>query len=272
MLKQRTITALILSILFIPSIFFLPSGVFGVLLAVFILLAAWEWSRLSGWQSPLSQGLYVASNAAFLVLVALWPSTLVYVIALAVLWWLLASFWVVNYQRNASPLPTSPWLKSLLGFFILIPAWQSLVYIHSSHGSTMLFGFFMLIWTADIAAYFSGRRWGKRKLADRVSPGKSWEGVYGALLGCLSFSMILGTYLTTSVPGLLLFVILSLITVIFSILGDLLESLFKRQMGMKDSSQLLPGHGGVLDRIDSLTAAAPIFVFGLLILEGAQLL
>jgi phosphatidate cytidylyltransferase len=152
---------------------------------------------------------------------------------------------------------------------VLVPAWWALVALHgvSPSGRYYLLFLLVLVWVADSAAYFSGRLWGTNKLAPRISPGKTWEGVWGALIAGLVLG-VLGVILF-GVQGSrwVAFVALCAATVAFSILGDLAESAFKRQSGLKDSGQLLPGHGGILDRVDSLTAAAPVFMLGLWSLE-----
>lgn len=274
MLKQRVITALLLAAIFIPGILFLPYAGFALLLALVVIAAAWEWSRLAGWQTLSAQLGYALAIAGLLGLGFLFPRSLPYWLGLALLWWLLALYWVFAWQGGRALLPEGRAVKGLLGLCILPPAWLALIALHREWGGVGVLLLLMLIWTADIAAYFSGRRWGRRKLADKVSPGKSWEGVYGALLASLIFAALalLLAPLTLSLGAQWALLALSLLTVLFSILGDLLESLFKRQMQVKDSSQLLPGHGGVLDRIDSLSAAAPIFMLGLTALKGAQLL
>ncbi|SEH05941.1 phosphatidate cytidylyltransferase [Candidatus Venteria ishoeyi] len=182
----------------------------------------------------------------------------------AAAWWLLALFLVWQYQfSKITQLINARWLKSLMGFLILLPTWFALSHLHQSRGGDWLLFLLVLIWTADSGAYFAGRRWGKHKLAKRVSPGKTWEGVAGAVVSSLLLTLLWLWWSNLAMPAALWLLLLSVLTVLASILGDLLESLFKRQTGIKDSSQLLPGHGGILDRIDSLTAAAPIFVLGL---------
>lgn len=164
----------------------------------------------------------------------------------------------------------------MIGGVILIPAWLSLILIHSStsqtspvntSGISLIIFLFLLIWLADSAAYFSGRKFGSKKLANNVSPGKSWEGVYGALSMSLIFGASYAIYADMQFIAAVYFILLVLLTASFSILGDLVESMFKRMAGIKDSSNILPGHGGVLDRIDSLTSAAPVFFAGLWAME-----
>jgi phosphatidate cytidylyltransferase len=156
-------------------------------------------------------------------------------------------------------------LRGLAGVLVTLPAWAALVLLHGrpADGPYVILYLLVLVWLADSGAFFAGRRWGRRKLAPVISPGKTREGVYGAMVVCTIYAVAVGLYhgdTSRQVTGL---VMVSLLTVMFSIVGDLLESLMKRQAGIKDSSNLIPGHGGVLDRIDSLTAAAPVFFLGL---------
>ena len=163
-------------------------------------------------------------------------------------------------------------INAVIGILILAPAWLSLVILHTSHsdGISQLLFLLILIWIADSAAYFSGRRWGKTKLANKVSPGKTWEGIFGAIFAILVFCYAYSRFMDMQGSEILLFLLLGIITVSGSVLGDLIESLMKRHSGIKDSGTLLPGHGGVMDRIDSLTAAGPIFVAGLWLTQGIQ--
>jgi phosphatidate cytidylyltransferase len=156
-------------------------------------------------------------------------------------------------------------LKSLAGVLVTVPAWASLVLLHSREpdGPYVILYLLVLVWAADSGAYFAGRKWGKRKLAPVISPGKSWEGVYGGIALCSVLAVAVGLAYGETLKQAAGLLLVSLLTVMFSIVGDLLESLMKRQAGIKDSSNLIPGHGGVLDRIDSLTAAAPVFFIGL---------
>jgi len=148
----------------------------------------------------------------------------------------------------------------LIGLLVLLPAWQGLVLLkHWPLGNWLILSVMVLVWAADIGAYFSGRAFGKRKLAPQVSPGKSWEGVYGGLAVSLVITLVVGISRDWGVGQILLGLLGAALVVMASVIGDLTESMFKRRSGIKDSSNLLPGHGGVLDRIDSLTAAIPLF-------------
>jgi phosphatidate cytidylyltransferase len=230
-----------------------------------IVLAAWEWSRLAGLHSTASRAVYVVGTLALL-----WGAYYLspYVVLLVALgWWLVALVWITGFGDPKMTWP--PWLRAIAGVVVLVPAWWALVALHgvSPSGRYYLLFLLVLVWVADSAAYFSGRLWGTNKLAPRISPGKTWEGVWGALIAGLVLG-VLGVILF-GVQGSrwVAFVALCAATVAFSILGDLAESAFKRQSGLKDSGQLLPGHGGILDRVDSLTAAAPVFMLGLWSLE-----
>lgn len=177
-------------------------------------------------------------------------------------------FLVIRYQMNKSINLSSDIMKAIIGGVILIPAWLSLILIHlNTSGVSLVLFLFFLIWLADSAAYFSGRKFGSKKLASNVSPGKSWEGVYGALSISLLFGASYAFYADMKFLVAVYFILLVFLTASFSILGDLVESMFKRMAGIKDSSNILPGHGGILDRIDSLTSAAPVFFAGLWAIE-----
>jgi phosphatidate cytidylyltransferase len=151
-------------------------------------------------------------------------------------------------------------VRLVIGLLILLPAWQGLMLFKQwPEANGLILAVMVLVWVADIGAYFSGRRFGKNKLAPQVSPGKSWEGVFGGLAASLLVTLAVGLTRDWSGSALLIAIAGAAVVVLISVVGDLTESMFKRQAGLKDSSNLLPGHGGVLDRIDSLTAAIPVF-------------
>jgi phosphatidate cytidylyltransferase len=271
MLKQRVITAVCLIPLVIWDILNFSSAMLAWLLAIFVVLAAWEWAGICGWQQLVMRNSYALIMGLILFeSYGIWhdPQVGYLLLIMACLWWLIAGYWVFNYQRHQDKLPTSAVIKALLGFVILFPAWAALLILHEQdhYGKHWVVFLLVLIWVADSGAYFSGKRWGKFQLANKISPGKTWEGVWGALLMSFLVSVSYAILTAMSFVSSGFFMLLCLITVMASILGDLLESAFKRQMGIKDSSQILPGHGGVLDRIDSLTSAAPVFVMGLILL------
>src|SRR3990167_3322211 len=170
-----------------------------------------------------------------------------------------ATLVVLSYRGSSRYWGGAPG-KLLIGLLILLPAWQGLMLLKAwPLGNLLILAVMVLVWGADIGAYFSGKAFGKRKLAPRVSPGKSWEGAIGGLLFSLGLTLAVGLYRGWFASEMLLALAGAGLVVSISVVGDLTESMFKRQAGLKDSSNLLPGHGGVLDRIDSLTAAIPMF-------------
>lgn len=257
MLRQRVMTALALAAVAVLVIFLLPHATMQVILGALVIAGAWEWSAFPGFTSRSGRLAYVACVA--LGVAAVWffgrrGAELDAVLYAAILWWFIAFVWVI-----VMPTSVSSASAGIAGLFVLVPAWLALVRLHE-HDPNLMFFLIVLVVAADVGAYFSGRRFGRTKLAPRVSPGKTWEGVYGGLIGAAVVSTV-GVYLF-SVPAAP-FILLSLAAVLASIVGDLTESLFKRHAGLKDSGSLLPGHGGVLDRVDSMTAAAPVFLVGL---------
>ncbi len=270
MLKHRLITAAILIPLIIFSVLLLPTPYFAMLTSLFILLGAYEWGNLCGWQSYFSRITYAStialSLAASYYTLLYFPEITIILLTITCLWWLIALYWVWRYQQGYDLLPTIPWLKAGLGLLVLSPAWLALIHLHQHYERHWVIFLLILIWTADSGAYFIGKKWGKRKLAAKVSPGKTFEGVLGALITSGLVAVLYALLQQMTWSTLLIFLAICLLTVLVSILGDLVESLFKRQMDIKDSGQILPGHGGILDRIDSLTAATPVFVLSLLLL------
>ncbi len=268
-LRQRAVTALILAPLGIAAVIYLPSAGFALLLGLVCALGLREWSRLSGLASPLIGVIYLALNA--LLMLWLWRqgfALLRDVSTVGAVFWCLAPLWLMYYGFAARPALATSIFKHLIGVLVIVPAWCAGALLHADPDRGALWVLFVvvLIWCADVFAYFSGRRFGGRKLAPRISPGKTWAGVYGGLLGAALYASICGWLFGIRGQLLLAFVALSMVTVAISIAGDLFESLMKRHSGMKDSGQLFPGHGGALDRFDSLFAALPVFVFGKLVL------
>ncbi len=265
MLKQRIITALILIPITLLVLFYLPLNAFRLLTAFIVLGAAWEWTNLMQIKSNKMRCLYLAILSLGLIVSCFILPAFIFVVAGA--WWLIAFGLILVYPHLTS-LWRSGLSKAIMGFFVLIPCWVAINFIRQhTDGLYVLLFLFVLIWGADSAAYFVGKKWGKTKLIPRVSPGKSWQGLLGALLfTCLlCFGLLITMHAPFAVWGW--YTGLSLVTVIFSVIGDLFESMLKREAGLKDSGKLLPGHGGLLDRIDSLTAAAPIYVLGSLLLS-----
>ena len=259
MLKQRIITALILAPLALCGFFLLEGGSFALFIGAVVVLGGWEWARLSGFEAQSSRILYAVVVAALLFLLYLLPDLAPWLLVAALIWWLMATWLVLTFPESSAHW-ASAICKLVIGLLILLPAWQGLVLIKQMPlGNWLILSVMILVWGADIGAYFSGKAFGKRKLAPKVSPGKSWEGLYGGLAACLLITAVVGVYRGWSLGEIIFALVSAAIVVLISVVGDLTESMFKRKSGVKDSSNLLPGHGGVLDRIDSLTAAIPVF-------------
>ena len=265
MLKQRLITAAFLVPGFLLALFFSSPFVWMILMGVATLLAAWEWGQIAGYATPGRVG-YVLVVAILLVGLYFFGATTVsrQLIAGAVLvfWLALVPLWLARHW-----MARQRWLLTLVGFVVLLPTWQALVLLRA-RGVWLLFFLMGLVWVADVMAYVFGRIWGKHKLAPRISPGKTWEGVAGALLSGVLYTLIWhalagdveGRFIGISIPDL---VLIALFLVAISIVGDLFESHMKRCAGLKDSGNLIPGHGGILDRIDSQTSVLPMALAGL---------
>ena len=259
MLKQRIITAAILLPIALIGFFLLEGLAFALFIGVVVTLGAWEWARMAGFTGqPVRVG-YALLVAILLGVLYQLPALAPWLLAASVVWWLAATALVLGYpdsQRHWRGRAGS----LLIGLLILLPAWQALLVLKQwPQGNWLIVAVMVLVWVADIGAYFSGRRFGRRKLAPQVSPGKSWEGLIGGLLASLLVTLGVGLYRGWSARELVLALLGAAVVVLISVVGDLTESMFKRSAGIKDSSQLLPGHGGVMDRIDSLTAAVPVF-------------
>lgn len=269
MLQHRILTAAILVPLFIWGTFSLAPPYFALLLAAFVLLGAWEWSHLAELPGVTRRIIFVLGVA--LVLIAAWfvvrrPEWLQLLLAATGIWWLGITFWIASGRmRERSAVQWSLRFRVTAGFVSLIPAWAAIVFVHfhPSYGPRMVFLLFAIVWGADSGAYLFGRLWGRRRLAPMISPGKTWEGVAGGLLVAGLLALVGGWYWEQELGKIGLFLILAIIVAGFSVIGDLFESALKRQANVKDSGHWLPGHGGVLDRVDSLTAAAPWFALGL---------
>jgi phosphatidate cytidylyltransferase len=267
MLKTRVITALILLAIFLPILFLLPPVYLSALFFLILVGAAWEWSRLISPGATYAAYFYAiicAMLVAFLWLLAE-PNIELALLSVAL------AFWVIGMPMILSQgiyLSMSRWrlVFSVLGFIVLPTAWLSLDILREI-GLVWLLSTMILVWLADIGAYFVGKAFGKHKLASQISPGKSIEGAIGGLMVCIIYASICATYLPVADSlfgaakakwGWWLMILMTVILVLYSILGDLFESQLKRIAKVKDSSQLLPGHGGFLDRIDALLPVMPI--------------
>lgn len=269
MLKQRIVTAIVLAIVFLGALFALDPGWFSLLAALVILLAAFEWSRLSGLRSVPEHLAYCAFVAAAMSGIAV---TLGLVFSSAIdmerlkplllagcLWWAIALLMVQGYPSSALLWGSKP-VRLIMGMLVLLPAWVSLSWmINQDIGHWLIIVVIITVACADIGAYFTGHTFGRRKLAPEVSPGKTVEGFAGGVVLVL---LVISMVITLSPSQHHLWwqwIVIEIFTVLASVLGDLVESMVKRHQGVKDSGRILPGHGGILDRIDSLTAALPVF-------------
>jgi len=263
MLRQRILTVAVVLPLFLAALLFLPSLYWSLLLVIVLAVAGREWSRLAGY-ARLGQWLFpalVVASALCMLLAerAFDPDRafiytvggkLVYGLA-AVFWLAIVPPWLYNQWRSRDPI-----LLGLVGWLVLVPFWHAMTWLQASPGR--LLAAMGLVWTADIAAYFAGRAFGRRKLAPAISPGKTWEGVIGALGAVMVYSIgiaaIAPAYSGNLIAGLIWAAVLTGV----SIEGDLFESWMKRLAGLKDSGSVLPGHGGLLDRVDALCSTVPL--------------
>jgi len=265
MLLPRILSAIVMAALFICAVFVLEADSFFFAMAGVVLLASWEWARLSGVHNQIGRIVFTAFIGAICFITLTFELQRISLYISPFLWGL-ALYWVIRYP---TPLLWRHVLSRLLfGIFVLVTTWTALVVLKQSDDFVVWVLLLMgLIWGADSGAYFAGRAFGKRKLARFVSPGKSWEGVIGGLVLTQIGVIVFAIWSEFTLNQWCILSAIALLTSSVSVLGDLTESLFKRHEGLKDSSHLIPGHGGVMDRVDSLTAAAPIYVL-LLSLAG----
>jgi len=273
MLKQRTITGLVLAPIGIAAVLLLPTAALAVFTSITVLVAMWEWTRMSGFASrPVRSGIVAL---VVLALFALWAARdgmlIWYLVVIGNVWWIVAFLWLRNISFGAGPTRENAAIKLVAGLLVTLPAWVALNWIHSDpHGGPgWALLAMMLVSVADTAAYFTGSRYGKKKLCPQISPNKTIVGVYGALASGAILSAVGGWLLHLRGIAWLALVALSLVTVVASIVGDLFESLIKRQAGVKDSGTLFPGHGGMFDRLDGMFAALPVFALGKALLDLA---
>jgi phosphatidate cytidylyltransferase len=265
MLKLRIITALILIPIVVALAVYSSPEAFFIFTALVALAGAWEWSRLMEVKSG-------AGRILYLLLMSLLFFNSIYlplhtILIIGGVWWVTALLLVGIYPRLSGVWGRGVIWRGLMGIMVLLPCWRAINYIRNQQdGLYALLFLFILIWGADTTAYFVGKKWGRQPLAVQVSPGKTVQGVVGALVFTVVITAVVMWLCQTPRVILPWGMALSLLTVIFSIVGDLFESALKRRAGLKDSGKLLPGHGGLLDRIDSLTAAAPVFALGALLL------
>lgn len=270
MLKSRLITAVILIPIVIAALFLLTPGSFALVTLAVCVLAAWEWGQLAGFSSrPQRMVLAILCGLLLALMMFALPAYRQLQISgslwLSLVWWLAALVLVVFYPHSARLWRHSRSLRLVFGLLTIVPFFWGMMALRLSNyeqnhasGAWSLLYVMLLVWGADSGAYLFGKLFGKHKLAPKVSPGKTWEGFIGGLLTSAAISWLFASYVPLHVAPLIL-LICSVMAALASVLGDLTESMFKREAGIKDSGDLIPGHGGILDRIDSLCAAIPVF-------------
>lgn len=260
-LIKRVFTAVILLPILIAAIFWLPLLYFAVILGLMILVGAWEWSALVGLTRISLRILYV-----ILIAIALFISAFInisWTLSIAAFCWLWILIGIIRYQRNGLAAGFQfPFVRFFAGFPVLIATWVSIVALksHPGFGAPWLLLVLCIIFAADTGAYFSGRFFGKRFLCSRVSPKKTWEGFWGGLILSLCVAAVGGYYFALLPQQYFYFMLIAVVTILFSVVGDLGVSLLKRIANVKDSGKFFPGHGGMLDRLDSVAAATVFFV------------
>jgi len=281
MLLQRVITASVLAPLVVLAIFMLPHVYFALIWGVILLIAAWEWTNLAEVKTILGKLAFLVAMVVPMLFLQFWTQVLEVLAQLtnypdirnysgaietlmipAVLFWIWTMLRIRNSGAELLEKQQSTVKKLFTGGFVLVMAWHFLSRLMVLEEPAMTMYFFLLIWGADIGAYFVGKKFGITKLAIEISPGKTLEGMYGALIAAAVLGLVLSLFFSFSVLVSIDFILLSLITVLVSIYGDLFFSAAKRIRGVKDSGSILPGHGGLLDRLDSIIAAIPVFYAG----------
>jgi len=286
LLKQRIITALILAPAAIAAIFYLPMTYFAGLLMAILAIGAWEWARFMGITNTLQRLSYAGISTVLIALIWFmlpveqsWflisglQIEITSLLWLSVLWWLIAALFMFSYPKTSAVWAKNKFIIAVFGWLTLVPTWLAFMVLRTNNyvmdefqGAQLLMYLFMLVWSADIGAYFFGKAMGKHKLMPNVSPGKTIEGFLGGVVCAALLTIIVGFSLDWSSEEFITALLVTAVIASVSVLGDLTESMFKRQAGVKDSGTILPGHGGILDRIDSLTATAPIFALCYLLL------
>ena len=268
MLYKRILTAIPLAAFVFWIIFFQPSSVFAYFVLFIVLISAYEWAKLSGVRNvALRCGFAVVVTAVTWLIPQFAADYILWPIYVAVMWW----FSITYYLKLAKPALANSDLKPdklFIAFIVLPAAALAMQQTHSLQigidgtGPEWLFYALSLVWIADIGAYFSGKKFGKNKLAPNISPGKTKEGLFGAVVATSLYTLLASYYFEMGTEHAAILVLLSIIITFVSVTGDLYISFLKREVGLKDSGNILPGHGGMLDRIDSVLAAMPVFLLG----------
>jgi len=268
MSRVRILTGLVLAPIAVMAVLWLPTPWLALASAGLLLAGLWEWTRLTGLSEAMPRLAYIAANGLLIAALAWAAGPHLFALKAAALlgagWWLLSLAWLWRFEFAQADRGRYRMLKLVAGSLAAVPAWASLVLLHQvpEYGPRWALFAVALVWAADSGAYFVGVRLGRRKLAPRISPNKSWEGFWGGLAGA-SLVAVLGVKgLGLGWADLPALVLLTLVAAVMSVAGDLFESLLKRHSGHKDSGRLIPGHGGMLDRLDSILAALPVFVVG----------
>ncbi len=273
MLKQRLITAAILIPLIVWAIFASSITTFTTLIVAVAILAAWEWHQMMGIKSPAMRVMLAVD-----LIVILYLATQIspyFIISIGIIIWLIALIIILGFANTSIAKQLSRVFQNkvfgaISSIFILTVFVVSSITLKAFNemGAVLFFFAMVTVWLADTGGYFAGKRYGKHALASSVSPNKTWEGVAGGIVLASIWAVGFYSVITPEMITMFEWILLTIITVAASIIGDLFESLYKRAFSVKDSGNLLPGHGGILDRIDSLLAAVPVFTFLILIMGG----
>ena len=272
MTRTRLLAALFMTPIAVGCVLFVDTPWLVALAAILFLAGLWEWFRLSEIDDTLHRTVLLVANLALMVAIV-WasrtPSGFSFVLfqiatVVGVVWWLLAMLWLKHFEFASDHDTHARMFKLAAGTLAVIPAWAALALIHGSdsHGHVWLLIALGICWAADTGAYFAGRKFGKHKLSPRISPNKTVEGFVGGMIAALVAALVAAPFAGATVAQLPLVAIVVVVTVGFSVVGDLFESLLKRHVGATESGDLIPGHGGILDRIDSVLAALPVFALG----------